>query len=910
MPLVSGRKLGPYEVVGPLGAGGMGEVYRASDTQLRRQVALKVLPELFADDTHLMARFEREAQVLASLNHPHIAHVHGLVESNGIRALVMELVEGQTLAERIAKGPIPLDEALPIARQIAEALEYAHERGIIHRDLKPGNIMLTPDGQVKVLDFGLAKALEGEASEANISTSPTISAAATRAGVLLGTAAYMSPEQAKGRPVDRRTDVWAFGCVLYEMLTGKRAFEGETVTDVLAAVVRAEPEWSQLPTSTPDRVRELLRRCLKKDAKQRLQAIGDARIIIEEAQSGTDADLTATLAGTGAGRAAAWIRALPWAAAAILAVTLAAVLILLPGRTSQPHGPVMRLSLAAEVWRAEAEPASAVAISQDGTRVAYVSSQRSQQEGITGDLVSLAAHPVELVVRRLDQLAPTPLPGTSGAAVPFFSPDGRWIAFFSGGALKKVPADGGPVMTLCDVPSNAGAFWGDDGFIYYAPGGLAEIRRVPEDGGTPKVVVQAGNGEPVAGFYWPQVLPGSKAVLFTSTGVSFLARHSRIEAYSLQTGRRSVLIEEGANARYLAPGYLAFMRGDVLMGAPFDSNGFKVTGPAVPLIEGVTTDPWFGAADYAVSSTGTLLYLTGGVQTAFRLVSVDTKGTVEPLGNQERGFEDLSLSPDGRRIVTTIVENAGADLWIYDRARDALTRLTNTGDCTDPLWSPDGNRVIYSGNGLKASLLAMVADGSRPAEPLMSEPAMFAEADSFSPDGNELLYSTYSGATNNAAVWLLPLNASPQPKRLFPGAGRVFDARVSPDGRWIAYASAQSGRPQVYVQAFPGSGERVQVSTEGGREPVWAPGGSELYFRNATKFMAVDVKPIPALVVGKPRLLFEGTYRLTHHDYGILPDGRHFILIQPVAGKLMPAELHVVVNWSEELKARLAAAPN
>jgi len=904
MALAAGTKLGPYEVRSPLGAGGMGEVYRCRDSRLGRDVALKVLPEAFASDTERMARFEREAKVLASLNHPNVAAIYGLEESNSMRALVMELVEGPTLAERIAQGPVPIDDALPIARQVCEGLEYAHERGIIHRDLKPANVKITPEGSVKLLDFGLAKALEGEALTSDISTSPTISRLATRAGMILGTAAYMSPEQAKGKAVDRRVDIWAFGCLLYEMLTGKGAFGGETVSETLAAVIRDEPNWGALPQDVPPRVRNLLKRCLCKDVKQRLQAIGDGRITIEEIQNGVDmGDLFPALAGTAPGRAAAWSRAVPWVVAAILAVALAAVLILVPARLRQTRGPVMRLNLAAQPRHAEADRASGVAISQDGTRVAYVAFQ-GPETGKSGDLVSPQTQTFELVVRKFDQLATTPLPETAGASAPFFSPDGRWIGFFSGGALKKVSSDGGPPVNVCEVSSIVGASWGDDGFIYFAPGGVAEIRRVPEDGGTPKVVVQAGNTEKVASFRWPQILPGGKTVLFTTAGASWLAQHYRTEAYSLATGKRTVLIDEGANARYLAPGYLVFTRGEVLMGAPFDAEGLKVTGPAVPLAEGVTRDPWFGAADFALSSSGTLIYLTGGVQTAYRLVSVDMAGKVEPLGTQERGFEDLSVSSDGKRIATTIVENASADLWIYNRERDALTRLTQAGDCGDPLWSPDGNRVIYTN---PASLYAVAADGSSPPEKLNSE--QWAEADSFSPDSGELLYSTFSPATN-AALWRLPIKGSAQPKQMFPGVARVVDARISPDGHWIAYVSAQSGRAQVYLQAFPGPGERVQVSTDGGREPVWAPNGSELYFRNGTTFMAVDVKTRPALAVGKSRQLFEGDFVLSHHDYGILPDGRHFIMIQPVAGKMPPAELHVVVNWSDELKARLAAARN
>ncbi len=904
MALTPGTRLGPFDVVEPIGAGGMGEVYRARDTRLGRDVALKVLPAAFAADVERMARFEREAKVLASFNHPHIASIYGLEESSGIRALVMELAEGPTLGDRIARGAIPVDEALPLAEQMCEGLEYAHEREVVHRDLKPANVKITPEGSVKLLDFGLAKALEGDAAEGDTSSSPTITRMATQAGIILGTAAYMSPEQAKGRAADRRADIWAFGCVLYEMLTGKHAFGGETVSETLAAVMRDDPDWSALPQEVPPRIRDLVRRCLCKDPRQRLQAIGDARITIQEARSGAVTDAGLALADSKVDRAAAWPRALPWTVAAVLAVGLAAVLILRPFRSGPPQGPVMYLSLAAQVLHLEGHNASAVAISPDGTRVAYLAVQGAPATGKGEDLSAPEPETFELVTQRLDRLAPTRLPGTTGGAAPFFSPDGRWIGFFSGGSLEKVSSDGGPPVRLCEAPRVLGACWGDDGFIYFAPAGLPEIRRVPEEGGTPAVVVKAASGEAVASFRWPDALPGGKTILFTTSSAHFLEQHYRTEAYSLSSGKRVVLSDDAADARYLAPGYLVFTRGNVLMGAPFDPKGLKLAGPAVPLIERLTRDEWFGSADYALSSTGTLVYLTGGVQEDFRLVRVDMAGRAEPVGSQVRGFEDLSISPDGRRIAVTLAENGSADLWIYNQERDALTRLTEKGDCGDPLWSPDGHRVIYTN---PRSLYAIAADGGGPAESLPS--GQWAEADSFSPDGGDLLFSTFSPATNDAALWRLPMEAHAQPKQLFPGVARVHDARVSPDGRWIAYVSAQSGESQVYVQAYPVPGERIQVSVDGGREPVWAPNGEELYFRTPTKFMAAEVRSRPALAVGKPRLLFEGNYRLAHHDYGLLPDGRHFIMIQPV-GKKPPAELHVVVNWSEELKARLAAPRN
>jgi Tol biopolymer transport system component len=563
----------------------------------------------------------------------------------------------------------------------------------------------------------------------------------------------------------------------------------------------------------------------------------------------------------------------------------------------------MHLNLTAQARHSESDLASALAISPDGTQLAYVAVQASPNPG-SGDWVDPQTQTHQLVVRKLGQLTPTPLPDTTGGAAPFFSPDGRWIGFYAHGALKKVSSDGGPPVTLCELPKIFGASWGDDGYIYFAMAGAAAIERVPEGGGTPTVVLKAGNGQSAASIRWPQILHGGKTLPFTSAGTSWLTQHYKIEAYSPSTGKRTVVMEEGANARYLPPGYLVFTRGDVLMGATLDPDTLKVTGTPVPLIEGLTRDEWFGSADYALSSTGTLIYLTGGVQTDYRLVSVDMSGKIDPMGAQVRGFEDLSVSPDGKRIATTLDENGGADIWIYNRERDALTRLTQTGNSGDPLWSPDGSRIIYTD---PQSLYSVPADAGSPPESMNT--GEWAEPDTFTPDGSEFLYSTFSPLTGDTATWLLPMKGGAQRRQMFAGVPDVFDARFSPDGHWVAYASAQSGRSQVYVQAYPGPGERVQVSTDGGGQPLWAPNGSELYFRTPTKFMAAEVKTKPTLSIGKPRLLFEGDFELSHHDYGLLPDGRHFIMIQPV-GKTPPAELHVVVNWADELKARLAAVGN
>jgi serine/threonine protein kinase len=536
-----------YRVLAKIGSGGMGEVYRAHDTRLGRDVALKVLPEIFAGDAQRMVRFEREAKVLASLNHPNIASIYGLEESNGTRALVMELVEGPTLAERIQQGAMGLEEALPMAKQVAEGLEYAHERGIIHRDLKPANVKLTQDGHVKLLDFGLAKALEGEAAEEDLQTSPTLTAAATRAGMLLGTAAYMSPEQARGKRVDRRADIWAFGCVLYEMLAGRDAFGGETTSDVLASVIRAEPDWAAIPASVPQRIRELLRRSLQKDPKQRLQAIGEARIAIEKAIAGAPEEVV-SLGGVATKPQPQWRRALPWAVAAI-AVALAIGFGGLYWRASRPEAHQMMhasLLLPEPLYGVfSANPGSPIALSPDGSRLVFVASP--------------AGKPSQLYLRPLGQQTSTPIPGTENAVQPFFSPDGQWIGFFAEGKMRKVSLHGGPVSTLCDAPIPHGASWLTDGTIIYAPNLGSGLMRVSSAGGAPQTVtIPDAKGQELS-HRWPQMLPGSKEVLFTiqlATQISY--DDARIAVLSLETGKWKTLFDGGTYARYVPSGHVVF----------------------------------------------------------------------------------------------------------------------------------------------------------------------------------------------------------------------------------------------------------------------------------------------------------------------------------------------------------------
>ena len=620
MPIQSGTHLGPYEILSAIGAGGMGEVYRAHDPKLGRDVAIKVLPEAFARDAERMARFQREAKVLASLDHPNIASIYGLEDSGGTRALVMQLVEGPTLADRIKAGPIPVDETIRIARQIADALEYAHERGIIHRDLKPANVKVTNDDAVKVLDFGLAKALEGDPSTIDISTSPTISRMATQAGVLLGTEAYMSPEQAKAKSVDRRADIWAFGCVLYEMLTGKQAFTGETVTESLAAVIMKDPDWSQLPAATPMRVRVLLQRCLQKDPKERLQAIGDARIALNEVLSGApEPALTATQAVS----LPLWRRALPWALGLLVAaISCFAGWNLKPA----PARPVSRFVIT--LPPGQHLEGGGLALSPDGSQVAYVATTQG-------------GGPPQIYLRAMDSMEAKLVSGTGGAVIPFFSPDGRWLGFFAGGKLKKISISGGVAETLCDAAIPLGGSWAGQDTIVFSPG-LSVLQQVSDGGGTAQPVTRFEKLEYAHAM--PEFLPSGKALLFAAADSS----SGNISAQVVRTAERRTLIQNGGEPRYAPSGHLIYSQAGKLMAVPFDPERLQVRGEAVPVVQGVLESGVPPFAQYSISSNGTLVYVPGGSPTSLsRLVWVSRNGTERPLPAPARNYDNRDSLPMG-----------------------------------------------------------------------------------------------------------------------------------------------------------------------------------------------------------------------------------------------------------------------
>jgi len=880
----------------------MGEVYRARDTKLGRDVALKVLPEAFVHDAMRMTRFEREAKLLASLNQPNIAAIYGLEESNADRALVMELVEGPTLSERIKQGPFSFEDAMPIARQMAEALEYAHERGIVHRDLKPSNVKLTADGQVKLLDFGLAKALEGETSEEELQNSPTLSAAATRAGVMLGTAAYMAPEQARGKRVDRRADIWAFGCLLYEMLTGRSTFSGETTSDILAGVIRAEPEWSSLPGSVPPRIRELLRRCLQKDAKQRLQAIGEARIVIERVVAGTPEEVVSpTAAATEA--QPRWHRALPWSVATIATLFGIGVSALYwRGNQPETHA-VMQFSLPLSQPLAgvfSPNPGSPFAISPDGSQIAFVS--------------SVAGKPAQLYLLRLDQRSATPLASTENASQPFFSPDGQWVGFFAQGKLRKVSLHGGPATVFSDAPVPHGASWAGDAIIY-APNFGSGLMRISSAGGVPQTLTTPNTKEQEVSHRWPQVLPGGKAVLFTiqmDNTVSY--DDARIAVLSLETGKWRKLIDGGFYARYVPSGHLVYAHAGSLMAVRFDLQRFEVNGAATPIQEGVATSAsTSGGAEYDVTSSGLLAYVPGTAKPPERsLFWVDRNGLAKSIPATPKFYSNPRLSPDGKLLAIQVADVGPPDIWVYDFARNTLTRLTfGPGINTTPVWSPDGRRIVYRTRA-SFSFRSKLADGSGKDEVLLSQ---FDDPGAIpytvSPDGKTLLF----GARNSAGIWgLQGLSLDGTGKvQSFLGSPPFFDSRsgvftpqFSPDGRWFAYVNTESGRQEVYVQPSPGPGGKYQVSTEGGTYPRWARSGREIFYFDRDRLMSVAVETQPAFRAATPRMLFRATGYVDAGTggYDVAPDGQHFLMLKQEETEASPAELNVTLNWFDELKRR------
>jgi len=899
-----GTTLGHYRIVEALGAGGMGEVYRARDERLRRQVAIKVVPDEFGANADRLSRFECEARTLASLNHPHIAQIYGLEEHQGRRFLVLELVEGESLAQRLGRGAVPVEETLKLALQIARGLQAAHERGIVHRDLKPANIMLTPEGGAKVLDFGIAKTL-AEAAPSETSRTLTVAGPATRGGILVGTPAYMSPEQARGRPVDRRVDIWAFGVVLWHMLTGQHPFEADSDSDTLAAVLQRELDFAALPPDTPGPLRRLLRRCLERDPDRRLHDIADARLEIEQATDEpvpSPEDSSALVVPPPLWRRveASWRAPQRWSASrwaavigvSIIGATVAAGALWRLSRTEAPRAhPTQRFTVNLP-GLAPLDSSGLLALSRDGRTLIYKHSGEGRGQ---------------LYRRAMNELGVSPIRDTEGAANPFLSPDGSWVGFFSKGKLQKASLSGGSPFTICDAPGWSTATWGPDGTIVFHDrrGGLS---RVSANGGVPEPITAVGaSGE----LHWsPHFVPSGEAVLFT---IWTWSRTRHIAVYSLDTGEQRVLFE-GLGPHY-SSGHLVFCKDDPVFGprgvslwaVPFDEDSLETKGDPFLVVEAVQVAQ-SRTPQFDVSDDGKLVYVTPEPQSQRELVWVDRQGLEEPTGLPPGDYGSLRVSPDGKRVAFT----GEGDIWIADLARGTRTRVTShPSPETFPNWTPDGRRVIFDSHREEPDLgfFWQAADGTGSAERLVHSEDPGSSC--WTPDGRTIVFEYWSRG-QHWDIGVLSMDGERTWQPLIHTEANETSPDLSPDGRWLAYASDETGQHEVYVQSFPDLGERRLISTGGGSQPRWSPGGGELYYRrwDDDAMMVAAVAAASELTVGKPVVLFTGPhYRFTGfpylRSYDIAPDGRRFLMTKVGAAPGEEAQalgqVVVVLNWLEDV---------
>jgi len=875
--LKPGERIGPYEVIAPLGSGGMGQVFRARDARLKRDVALKVLTLAGGDGAANRARFEREAQLLASLNHPRIAQVFGVEDAGGTPLIVMELVDGPTLAERIGRGALPLDEALAVAAQICDGLEAAHERGVVHRDLKPANIKLRGDGSVTILDFGLARAVDPEPDPAAL---PTI---ATAIGTVMGTAAYMSPEQARARPVDKRTDIWAFGCVLYEMLAGVRAFGGDSVTDVLAAVVQSEPDWATLPAATPPRIVDLLHRCLQKNAKDRLRDIADARYELTHADHSAGPPLRAAVAGrvfTPGIAIAAFVAGAIVAAAATFAIVTSRT------HDEKPLQAVHSVITLPPNTTLALSRGSAVALSPDGRLLAFA----GRADGRT-----------QLYLRPLDSFDAKPLPGTDNAENPFFSPDGRWVGFFADNRLKKVAVDGGAPMTVTDARAPRGEVWRAGDTIYLTPMNTDPVMRVPAIGGKPTPVTTLAEGE--FSHRWPHVLPGGGILFAIWNDNGWEPSRIAVQAPDLKAHR--VLVESnGGYPHYVRDGesgggFLVYARAEGLMAAPFDDAKLTLGGPPVPVVDSVMTN-LSGGAHFDVTRDGTLAYVVGSNSEAAReLAWVDLAGRSEAIPRVRVSGLVFALSPDGKKIASNDRAKGNAGIWVADLAGGG-SRAVTEGDDFAPLWSRDGTFIVYTRGTQSNQMFRRAVDGS-PEQQIASGPRVIAYA--VSPDNRWLAYARFD-PISASDIWIAPLNG---------GESRPFvatnfsegNAAFSPDGRWIAYQSNASGRFEIYARAFPDGRQSIQLTADGGLTPQWSPDGKSILFRSTNnRMMQLPLEENADTVrAGAPRELFDASR--FENRWEIAPDGKHFLMMPLMNTAIASTQIQLVTNFLADLRQRV-----
>jgi len=917
-----GRRLSEYDVSARIGAGGMGEVYRAHDVKLGRDVAVKVLPSPMAHDAGRIARFKREAQILATLNHPHIAAIYALEESEDVVALILELVDGATLADRIRQRRLAVNDALTIARQTAEALEAAHAKGIIHRDLKPANIKAPDGGTVKVLDFGLAKAIDQETA-AGVRTQLTMSHA-TQDGLIVGTVSYMSPEQARGLAVDKRTDIWAFGCVMYEMMTGRKAFGGDTVTACFAAIIEQDPDWTSLPPNVPPSVVALIKRCLEKDVQHRLADIGEAHRQLE--------DVLATATGRvspapDVGSAKRRVLRLKYAASVAGLLVAGAVgvravhqLTLKPERVD--------IGLANDEFIPSTH-SSELALSSDGALIAYASSKRmasmpkmysgsdvggdsNQPDDLSGAMPAMAMTQ-QIYVRAIGHGKARPLGGALGSG-PFFSPDGKWLGFWHAptGTVRKVAVTGGAPVKICDAVSGiAGATWGPDGTIVFA---WLDLFRVSASGGSPTSLLKVDEGRGERFLRHPSFLPSGKAILFTvGMADSYSYDDADIGVLSLDTGKKRILVRGGTSPRYSPSGHLIYARGGTLLAVPFDPEKLEVTGQPFHVVNGVFMSANTGMAAFSVSAAGHLAYAAGPEERGTRVpVWVDKKGRRSPLAVKLQSYLHPRLSPDGRQLAIE-VEGASHDIFTYDFARGGEpTKMSFDGATHWPSWTPDGRRLTF--RSWKTGTITMWwIPADRSSEPeLLTNIGSMQSPESWSPDGKTLAFTQMNDPQSGSDIYTLSLDGDKKPHALLRTKFSEGSPKFSPNGAWLAYSTNESGQPEVWTMAYP-AGERIRISTNGGTDPLWRRDGRQLYYRLGDQMMVVDITYDPSLKTSKPRVLWRGNYLAgagsscgmagpTSANYDVTPDGEHFMMIEDASSTAESERLWVVSNWSVELK--------
>jgi serine/threonine-protein kinase len=892
MPLSASARIGPYEVIAPLGAGGMGEVYRGRDTQLNRTVAIKILPELFANDHERLGRFTREAQTLAALNHPNIAQIYGLERETGHHpaALVMELVDGEDLSAIVGRGPIRLADALPIARQIAEALEAAHEAGIVHRDLKPANVKVRADGAVKVLDFGLAKAADTGDPGGNPANSPTMAMTGTRAGLILGTAGYMAPEQARGQAVDRRADIWAFGVVLFEMLAGARAFKGDTISDVLASVLKNDLDWSALPKDVPAPISQLLRRCLDPDRRTRLRDIGEARIALSDFIGGK------TLPQRGVDKRRVSPASIVLAAAGVIALAAAVAVALPAWRGGTPDVAHRRFVVSPpEGVSAHVVSRPSVALSPDGSKLVFV--------GLENGVAHLFIHGSEDFDARK-------IPATAGASNPVFSPGGKSLAFFADNRLCVMPLEGTP-RQLATINDPRGLDWIDEATLIYTPESVGGVFELSVNGGGARAVTTI---DPKAGertHRWPHVLPGGEWVLFTvgTTASPDDYDAARIDAVNRSSGERRTVFQNASMARYVSSGHLVFTRGGSVFAVKFDTRALTTSGTPVSVLDGVSGDRTTGAAHVTWSADGTLAYVPADARVGMRqLVWSSLKGARESINLPPSLFNDVRISPDGSRLALVDGTSGRGDIWVYTFSRGTYTRLTFTTVNATPIWSADGRDIFFAAldaPGRSSAVMKTSADGGR--EPIVvstTEGRIYLKHVSRESSWAIVDYVSFGGARAN--VGRLPLRQGAKIEPLVETKADEYGAAVSPDGRFLAYQSDEAGHPEVYVRELSSIGGRWQVSNAGGEEPMWSLDGRTLYYRAEDRFMQVHVdKSGAAFSSGVPQVLFDGIYNLrsdTGISYDPHPDGTRLLMTRR-ADAATRGNIRVITRWFDELNA-------